>query len=188
MIGTPKPKAQRLVELAFKIAPPERRSWFEAMAAEINHVPEADRMHFAGGCLLAACRERLGSPQFLQAAARSLLIGGALLWAALNIRFAGRMSASDAFVLEAYGYCAALVFLIGALATARFGYRATIGLAAPLFTVMALAAAFVRLGDAPTPSTTVYLALILENLVVLVFALLIAGAAARFATVRKGLG
>ena len=155
------------------------------MAAEFDHVPEAERMNFAVGCLFAGFRERVGSSQFLQAAARSLLIGGALLWAALNIRFAGRMSVTDAFVLEAYGYFTALVFLIGAFATAWFGFRATIGLAAPLFAVMALAAAFVRLGEAQTPSTTLYFALIVENLVVLVFALVVAGAAARFAIARK---
>lgn len=126
-----KPKAQGFIALALKIAPPERKAWFDAMAAELDHVPEAKRLHFAAGCLLAACRERLSSPQLLDAAARNLLIGGAMLWAALNIRFAGRMSVTDAFVLEAFGYGTALLFVIGALATARFGYRATIGLAAP---------------------------------------------------------
>lgn len=178
---------RRLIALAFKIAPPERRSWFDAMVAELDHVPEAERMHFVAGCLLTACRERLGSPQFLQAAARNLLISGALLWAALNIRFAGRMSVSDAFVLEVYGYCMALLFLIGALATARFGYRATIGLAAPLVTVLTLTAAFVRLGNAPTPTSNIYLALIVENLVVLVFALVVAGTLSRFANVPQRL-
>lgn len=182
-----KPNVQHLVALAFKIAPPERRHWFEAMVTELDHVPKAERMYFAVGCLFAACRERLGSPQFFQAAARNLLIGGAMLWAALNIRFAGRMSMSDAFMLEAYGYCTALLFLIGALATARFGNRATIGLVVPLTTALTATAAFIRLGNAPTATSNLYLALIVENLVVLVFALVIAGAAARFANVREGL-
>lgn len=143
-------------------------------------------MHFAAGCFLTACRERLGSPQFLQVAARNLFISGALLWAALNIRFAGRMSVSDAIVLEAYGYCMALLFLIGALATARFGYRATIGLAGPLVTVLTLTAAFVRFGNAPTPTSNICLALIVENLVVLLFALVVAGTLSRFANVPQG--
>lgn len=143
-------------------------------------------MHFAAGCFLTACRERLGSPQFLQVAARNLFISGALLWAALNIRFAGRMSVSDAIVLEAYGYCMALLFFIGALATARFGYRATIGLAGPLVTVLTLTAAFVRFGNAPTPTSNIYLALIVENLVVLLFALVVAGTLSRFANVPQG--
>lgn len=178
---------QRLVALAFKIAPPERRSWFEAMAAELDHVPKAARMDFAVGCLLAACRQRLGSSQFLQTAASNVLIVGAMLWAALNIRFAGRMSVSDALVLEAYGYCTALLFLIGAVLTARLGNRATISLIAPLILVLTATAAFIRIGSAPTPTSHLYLALIVENLAVLVLALIVAGAAARFATVRKGL-
>ena len=173
--------------LAFRIAPPERKPWFEAMIAEIDHIPEAERIKFAAGCLLAAFRERLGSSQFLEAAARNLLIGGALLWAAFNIRFAGRMSVSDAFPLEAYGYCTALLFLIGAFATARFGNRATIGLAAPLIIALSATAVFIHLGSAPTATSNLYLALIVENLAVLVFGLLVAGVAARFATVRNGL-
>ncbi|WP_301750174.1 hypothetical protein [uncultured Erythrobacter sp.] len=181
------PKLHRLIALAFKIAPPERKSWVEAMVAELDHVPEAKRMHFAAGCLVAAGRERLGSPQFFQAASRNVLIVCAMLWAALNIRFAGRMSVSDAFALEAYGYCTALLFLIGAVATARFGVRATISLIAPLILALTATAAFIRLGSAPTPTSHLYLALIVENLAVLVCALVVAGAAARFATVRKGL-
>lgn len=182
-----KTRARRLVALALRIASPERRFWFEAMIAELDHVPEGERMHFAVGCLLAACKERLGSPRFIQAAARNLLIGGAMLWAALNIRFAGRMSASDALELEAYGYCTALLFLIGALATARFGNRATIGLAASWSTVLVATAAFIHVGTAPTAASNLYLALIVENLVVLVFALVVAGVAAQFANARKGL-
>lgn len=181
------PSLRRLILLAFKIAPPERRSWFEAMAAELDHVPGAEQMHFAVGCVLAACRERLGSPQFLLAAARCLLIGGAMLWAALNIRFAGRMSVDGTSVLEAYGYVTALLFLIGASATARFGSRATIGLAAPVIALLAVAATYIGLGEPPTPASNLYLALIFENLAVLSVALALAGAAARFAAVQKRL-
>jgi hypothetical protein len=173
--------------LAFKIAPPERRSWFEAMAAEIDHVPETEQMHFVAGCVLAACKERLASPQFLLAAARCLLIGGAMLWAALNIRFAGRMSVNGTLVLGAYGYVTALLFCIGAAATARFGSRATIGLAAPVIALLAVTATYIGLGKPPTPASNLYLALILENLAVLSLALALAGAAAHFATVQKGL-
>jgi hypothetical protein len=182
-----KVRAQRLIALAYSMAPQGRRFWFEAMIAELDHVPEDERMHFAAGCFLTACRERLASPQFLQAAARNLLISGAMLWAALNIRFAGRMSVSDAVVLEAYGYCTALLFLIGAFATARFGNRATIALAAPLITALTATVAVIHLGSAPTATSNLYLALIVENLAVLVFALVVAGAAARFAPVQKGL-
>ncbi|APE28256.1 hypothetical protein BMF35_a1427 [Aurantiacibacter gangjinensis] len=154
------------------------------MNAEIDHVPDTQRLHFAVGCLLAACKVRLASPLVLQAAARNVLIGGAMLWAAMNIRFAGRMSVSDAALLETYGYCTASLFLVGAIATARFGNRATIGLATPLIAAMMAAAAFIYLGLASTATSKLYLALIAENLGVLLIAVAIAGAAARFALAR----
>jgi len=87
MIRRRKPQPQGFFALAFKIAPQERRAWFEAMAAELDHVPQSKRWQFAVGCLLVAVLERLASPQFVNAAARSLLVGGAVVWAALNIRF-----------------------------------------------------------------------------------------------------
>lgn len=181
------PQAQRFIALAFKIAPEERRAWFEAMAAELEHVPQSSRWRFGAGCLLVAVRARLASPQVLTAAARSLLIGGAVAWAALNIRFAGRMSGSDAFALEAFGYGIAMVFIVGALATARFGYRATISLAAPLMALLAVAAAIIRFDSTATPMSHLYLALIVEDLAVLLCALVVAGAAARMAAERQEL-
>ena len=63
----------------------------------------------------------------------------------------------------------------------------SLGRSAPLLGVLTLTAAFVRLGNAPTPTSNLYLALIVENLVVLVFALVVAGAAVRFAPIQKGL-
>lgn len=187
MIRRRKPQAQGFLALAFKIAPEERRAWFEAMAAELDHVPESRRWQFGIGCLLVAVRARLASPQFLTVAARSLLIAGALAWAALNIRFAGRMSASDAVASEAFGYGIAMVFMIGALATARFGYQATISLAVPLMALLAVVAAIIRFGSAASPMSNLYLALVVEDIAVLVCALVIAGAAARVAKDRQGL-
>lgn len=179
------PGAKSFAELALKIAPPHRRAWFDAMVAELDHVPDGKRWQFAVGCLFAAIRERLASPQFLHALARNLLIGGAMIWAAMNMRFAGRMSTMDAFAPEVFGYGIALLFVAGAFATARLGYRATIGLAVPLAVVLAVAAVIIRFGNAPTPVSNLYLALIVEDLAVLVFALVIAGAAARFVSVRR---
>ena len=51
--------ALALCELAARLLPPRRRSWGEAMAAELGYA-EDDRaaLAFAGGCLLAAARER----------------------------------------------------------------------------------------------------------------------------------
>lgn len=179
--------ARACVVLAFKIAPPVRRSWFAAMAAEFDYVPEAARWRFVAGCLLAAVHERMISPALLHAVVRSVLVGGAMVWAALNIRFAGRMSVTDTFVLEVFGYGTALSFVVGAIATARFGYRATIRLAAPLIAVLAMAAAMIWLCSAPTPMSNLYLALIVEDLVILIFALALAGSAARLAPVQPGL-
>lgn len=171
--------------LAFKIAPSERGDWFEAMAAEIDHVPPSARWRFVAGCLFTAFRERMMSPPVLQAFARCLLIGGAMIWAALNIRFAGRMSVTETFMLEAFGYGTAVLFVVGALATARFGYRATISLAAPLIAVLTVAATIIWMDGASTPLGNLYLALILEDLAILLLALLVAGAAARSAASQK---
>jgi hypothetical protein len=174
MNRTPHAPARALLALALRIAPESRKEWFAAMAAECDHVPASARGRFALGCLLAAVRERAISPQFVNAAARGLLIGGAMLWAALNLRLAGRMSAADAAVPEALGYGTALLFAIGALATARYGYRATIALAAPLMAVLVMAVAYLGLGNAPTPFSPLYLALLVEDIAVLAFAIVIA--------------
>lgn len=179
--------ARACVVLACKIAPPIRRSWFAAMAAEFDHVPEDARWRFVVGCLYAAVTERMISPAFLHEVARSVLVGGAMVWVALNIRFAGRMSVTDTLPLEAFGYGMALLFVIGAIATARFGYRATISLAAPLIAVLTMAGTMIWLGGTPGPMSNLYLALIAEDLVILIFALALAGSAARFAPFRQGL-
>lgn len=179
--------ARACVVLAFKIAPPVRRSWFAAMVAEFDHVPEAERWRFVAGCLFTVVTERIISPAFIHEVARSVLVGGAMVWAALNIRFAGRMSVTDAFVLEVFGYGTALLFVVGAIATARFGFRATISLAAPLIAVLTMAATMIWLGSAPTPMSNLYFALIVEDLVILMFALALAVSAARLIPLRQGL-
>ena len=81
MIDKPDTHGSRLLGLALRIAPPERHEWFAAMAAEYEHVPTSAQGRFALGCLLAAGRERAISPQFVNAVARGLLIGGAMFWA-----------------------------------------------------------------------------------------------------------
>ena len=174
MIEKPGTHGRRLLALALTIAPAERREWFAAMAAEFDHVPVSARRRFALGCLLAAIRERVIAPPFVNAAARGLLIGGAVFWAGLNLRFAGRMSIAEALVPEALGYGAALIFALGALATARYGYRATIALAAPLIAVLVLAAAWLSFGSAPMPHSQLYLALLVEDIAVLACAIAIA--------------
>lgn len=182
----PNALGRALLKLAILIAPQDRKEWFAAMATEFDHVPALAQWQFAVGCLVAAIRERLTSPDFLDGLARSLLIGGALFWAALSIRFAGRMSVAGAFVPEAFGYGTALVFSLGAMATARFGYRATIALAAPLVALLAIGAVSLRLGSAPTPMSQLYLALVIEDLAILLFAMLVAAAAAWRIRVGRG--
>lgn len=188
MTSRRKSRTRGLIALAIKIAPPERQAWFEAMAAELDHVPEAERLLFAAGCVLAAVRARVVSPRFVHGIARGVLIGGAMGWAAMNIRFAGRMSVTDALALEALGYTTALLFVVGALATARFGYRATISLATPLIAVLAAVAISIRLGSAPAPLADLYFALILEDLAVLMMALVVAVAASRLIGAQREFG
>ena len=183
-----KSRARGLLALAIKVAPPERKVWFTAMAAELDHVPEAERALFAAGCIFAAVRERMVSPRFLHGIVRGILIGGAMGWAAMNIRFAGRMSVTDASVLEAAAYTIALLFVVGALATARFGYRATISLAMPLIAVLAAVALSIRLGSLPTPMADLYFALIVEDLFILMVALLVAVAASRLISAQREFG
>lgn len=179
--------ARACVVLAFKIAPPDRRSWFAAMAAEFDHVPEHARLRYVLGCLWAAITERSTSPRFLHGIAKNALAGGAMLWAAMNVRFAGRMSVMDTPVLEMFGYGTALLFVIGAIATARFGHRATVRLAVPLIAVLAMAGTMIAHGGTPKPMSNLYAALIVENLVILLFALALAASAARLAPYRRGL-
>ncbi len=185
MIEKPSPHGRRLLALALRIAPAERHGWFAAMAAEFDHVPVSARGRFALGCLLAAIRERVLWPQFVNAAARGFLIGGAVFWAALSLRFAGRMSTAEALVPEAFGYGTALIFTIGAFATARYGYRATIALAAPLMAVLALVAILLHLGSAQAPLSNLTIALVVEDLVVLALAVAIAAFAAGRSRIRQ---
>jgi hypothetical protein len=186
MTEKPNTPGRRLLGLALRIAPAERREWFAGMAAEFDHVPVSARGRFALGCLLAAIRERVISPQFVNAAARGLLIGGAVFWAGLNVRFAGRMSHAEALVPEALGYGTALIFATGAWVTARYGYRATIALAAPLMAVLALVAIFLRHGSAQAPLSNLTIALVVEDLVVLALAVAIAAFASRQTRMRQG--
>lgn len=185
MIRSPNAQDRALLALASKIAPRERHEWFAAMVAEFDHVPDSARGRFALGCLLAAIRERVISPQFVNVASRSMLIGGAVFWAGLNLRFAGRMSANEALLPEAIGYGTALIFTIGALATARYGCRATIALASPLMAVLALVAVSIRFGSAHAPLSNLTIALMVEDLVVLALAVLIAAFAASRTRMRQ---
>lgn len=178
-------RVQALLRLAMKVAPPERATWFEAMAMELNYVPDAKLSRFAIGCLTAAVRATIAAPAILLATARWLLIGGPVVWAAVNIRFAGRMSLAEALSLEVFAYSVAAIFISGAIATARAGFKATVMLGTPFMVLLGLAALIVKFVLPQSPATTLYLALIAEDLVVLTLALLVAFGALRLVAAKQ---
>ena len=170
-----------LLALAMRIAPREKAEWFVAMRAEADHVPSAQRVRFAFGCLRAAVGARVLSPAFVQEAARQILVGGALGWAAMNLWFAGRVSTAETASLEMGAYVAAVLFALGAIATARFGFRATTALGVPLALVLMAVTVALWLFASPSPATDMHIALLVEDLAILLFALAIAVAAPRLA-------
>lgn len=185
MSSTKRLRAQAMVSFALQVAPPEQANWIRAMESEMAHIPDDDLISFAFGGVIAACRARLISALSIVAAARWLLIVGAAAWATLNIWFAGRMSSANAYSLEVSAYVIAAAFALGAIATARFGFKATIVLGAPLMCLLGLAALLVRNILPNSPIMELHFALILENLAVLLFALLIAFAIPRLAIVKR---
>lgn len=48
-----------LLDAARRLLPPERREWAQAMRAEVDNVPQAERLRWAFGCFLAAIKQRL---------------------------------------------------------------------------------------------------------------------------------
>ncbi|MGB3166939.1 MAG: hypothetical protein WBA68_09210 [Alteraurantiacibacter sp.] len=170
-----------LLSLAARLAPPARAEWFDAVRCEAEHLPESQRNRFALGCLVAALRSRVSSGDFIRMGARHLLVGGALGWAALNLWFAGRMSTGAEASPGWLAYSMATLFAFGAAATARFGLRATIGLGAPLALCVTLAVIVIRSLGETTPLATLHVALLVEDLFVLLVALAIAFTAPRIA-------
>ena len=173
--------AARLMALAARLAPRERAEWIEAMRAESAHVPGHRALQFAAGCLWASMRARAASATFVEHAGRQLLVGGALGWAAINLWFAGRASAAELGVVETGAYVIAAIFVLGAVATARFGPRATIALGAPLAVLIGAAIIALWSKGAPLPSHKLQLALLIEDLAVLAVALAFAFAMPRLA-------
>ncbi len=178
-------RAHALLRLAIRIAPRERAGWIEAMAAEIDHVPDASLQRFAIGCLTTAVRARIASPGFILASAHATLVFGALGWAALNLWFAGRMSSADAAGPEMFGYSIAAAFALGALATARFGFKAVLGLGAPLLAVLGLTALAIKMLLPYSAVNALYFALIVEDIATLLLALGIAFSIPRLVAIRQ---
>ncbi len=187
MISVIRKRARILLRLAIQIAPPERTDWFEAALSELDYIPDAELPRFSFGCMIAAIQARVTSPQFILAVVRWFLVCGAIAWAGLNIWFAGRMSVSNQPSLERFTYCMAAIFALGAIATARFGFKATIGLGAPFCLLLALSAISVRIGMSNSPDAALHIALIIEDLAVLFLALLIATFIPSVVTAEKAL-
>lgn len=179
-------RADALIRFAISIAPASRAGWFHAMAAELVHIPAAGRSRFVVGCLSAAVRERLVAPVSRQVVTRWLLVCGAMLWAGLNARLGGRLSVSDGSALEVFAYGMALVFAVGAAATAHFGYRVMRSLAASLAGVLVTAVLIMKLALPPSSSSALFVALMVEDLLVLALAASLAVVATRTWTPRRG--
>lgn len=160
--------------LAKRIASREHADWYDAMSAEAHHVPPSEVGGFALGCTVAAFKVRITSASFHLMLARGLLVAGAILWAALNLRFAGRMSMAGAQELELLGYITALIFAAGAWATARLGFAITVRLAAPVIAVLLMALLGLEIADPSSANLAIHRALLLEDLWVLAMAVIVA--------------
>lgn len=177
-------RARVLLRLSIRIAPRQRVRWFEAMASELDHVPDASLRRFAIGCLTAAVHARVVSPHFMLASAHILLVIGALAWAALNAWFAGRMSNINAEGPAGFTYATAATFALGGLLTARFGFKATLALGAPLLLALGTAALAIRV----LAYDPLYFALIVEDITILLLGLGIASSIPRLVAHKQANG
>jgi hypothetical protein len=180
--------ARSLLRFAAKVAPPERRVWFDAMIVEMDHMPVDARLGFALGGFIAAIRERIASPAFILASTRWLLVGGAMAWAAMHLWFAERIALEGASSLKFFTYCVAVIFMAGGIVTVRFGLKVLAILGAPVIFLFGIAAAGINMLLPDSQDTTLYLALIAEDIFVLLVATLMAFAASRFAEHGKVMG
>lgn len=176
--------ASALFALAKRIAGREHAGWYEVMSAEAHHVPPSKMGGFALGCTGAAFKVRITSASFHLTLARGLLVVGAILWAALNLRFAGRMSMTGAQELELLGYMTALIFAAGAWATARHGFAITVRLAAPVIAVLLMALLSLEIADPSSANLAIHRALLLEDLWMLAMAVIIASLTPRLLAAR----
>jgi hypothetical protein len=179
-------RADALMRLAAMVAPPERREWAEAMRGEVEHLPDSAAQSFAWGCLWATMRARAGSPASVHQATRWLLVLGALGWSAGNLRLAGLLTGAGAAFPATVAYASAAVYASGALLTALLGLRATIVLATPVLVLAGLVAVGAEVLLPASPYAQFYRALALEQCVLLVIVLLIAGGVPGWAAARQG--
>ncbi len=177
--------ATALAQMAVMMAPAERRTWVDAMRAEVEYLPDEAAPSFAIGCLWAAMRERATTAAFAVQAARWFLVLSAVAWSALNLRLAGRLSVAETSVPATFAYVSAAIYALGAVATATFGMRATIALIGPVLILAAVLAADTTLLLPHSSYTALYRALAIEHLSVLMIALLIALGVSRTAAANR---
>jgi hypothetical protein len=165
--------ARRLAELSVRITPAERRDWAEAIRAELDHVPADRSLGFALGAVVAAVRLRGAHPPFVLAFARYGLAAAALVWAALHLRLGAKLEGLPSTL----SYAMSAVFAVGGLITAAAGLRLTALLASPLLLLVGVYTAGTVAFLPQSPNRAFYVALAVEEVFVLLMALLIAVAA-----------
>ncbi len=178
--------ARVLAALAVRIAPADRKTWAEALGAELEHVERADTISFAAGGVLLAVRLRLADPGFVLGASRYGLAAGALVWAALHLRLASRLDGIDPSLSALPTYVAAGVFGVGGVVTALAGLRFTCLLGLPTLAAAATYTVAAGLLTGQSPNSALYQALAVEDLLSLALAVGIAAAARRYANRRAG--
>jgi hypothetical protein len=107
-------------DLAVRLAPAERAVWLDAMRAELESMPPAQRPGFAGGCLLAALAWRVWTPAGVRMLART---GLGLASASLGALVLG-LTVSGAFgPLGSLMTALAIAYATAGLATWVWGLR-----------------------------------------------------------------
>lgn len=112
--------AARLFDFAIRVGPSDREAWFRAMGAELEFIPPAQRLRFAGGCLAAAVIWRLWTPDGVRNVTQAGLVTacGSLAGIVMILAVLGTFRPLDA-IMTGLG----LAYAVGAAATARWGLR-----------------------------------------------------------------
>jgi len=109
-----------LFDIATKVGPADREVWFSAMQTELEFIPAAQRLRFAGGCLAAAVVWRVWTAHGVRQLTTGGLIAASALLAGLAMVYAllGIVGPHDP-VMTGLGFA----YAAGAAATARWGLR-----------------------------------------------------------------
>lgn len=166
--------ARKLADWTVRIAPASRRSWAEAIRAELDHVPPGRAWEFSAGGLLAAARFRAFDPAFLETSARYVLAGAGLVWAAMAFRLGLELHGGGVTLGAAMLFVNAGVFGVGGLATALAGLRITVLLGLPTLAAAGLYAAVAGELLTGSPHSAFYRALAIEDFAALLLAVVIA--------------